>query len=82
MTVIMASGYVPPQGKLHLFIDFIPPDKRRRDDDNCFAAFKSGRDGLAQALGVDDHCFISHPFLSDTETVKGGEVRIRITGQP
>ena len=36
--------------------------------------------GLAQALGVDDSVFISHPFLSG-ETVAGGEVRIRITGE-
>lgn len=65
-------------GKIHLFIDFFPPDKRRRDDDNCYASFKSGRDGLAEALGVDDHRFVSHPYLQD-EVIKGGQVRVRIT---
>lgn len=34
-----------------------PPDGKKRDDDNMIAAFKSGRDGLADALRVDDHRF-------------------------
>lgn len=63
--------------KLHLFINFIRPDRRARDDDNVFAAFKSGRDGIAQALGIDDRHFRAHPYLSD-EVVKGGAVRVRI----
>ena len=36
-------------GDVHLWVDFYPPDKRRRDDDNVIAAFKAGRDGLADA---------------------------------
>lgn len=28
--------------------------KRRRDDDNAAASFKAGRDGIAEALGIDD----------------------------
>lgn len=35
-------------------IGFFPPDLRHRDDDNMTGAFKSGRDGIAQALGHDD----------------------------
>ena len=35
-------------------IQFAPPDKRARDDDNLIAMFKPGRDGLADALSVDD----------------------------
>ena len=31
-----------------------PPDNRRRDDDNMEGACKHHRDGIAQALGVDD----------------------------
>lgn len=68
-------------GKLHLFITFFPPDRRRRDDDNCIASFKSGRDGLADALGIDDSLFVVHSFLSD-RVVKGGQVRVRITEPP
>ena len=39
---------------LHLSLVFVPPDKRARDLDNCLAACKSGLDGLADVLGVDD----------------------------
>lgn len=31
------------------------PDRRRRDDDNMLASLKSHRDGIADALGVDDN---------------------------
>jgi len=65
-------------GKIHLFIDFYPPSKRRYDDDNCYSAIKSLRDGIADALGVNDRRFVGHPFLRD-EVVKGGDVRIRFT---
>lgn len=29
----------------------------RTDSDNVWAMLKAARDGIAQALGVDDHCF-------------------------
>ena len=64
---------------IHLFIDFIPPDWRARDDDNLVAAFKAGRDGIAQAMGIDDRNFRQHPFLRDDEVIKGGQVRVRVT---
>lgn len=73
-----AAGLTAPLtiGKLHLWIDFYPPDKRRRDDDNLVASFKNGRDGVADALGLDDNCFITHPLVWSTI---GGMVKIRIT---
>ncbi len=40
------------------------------------AAFKSGRDGLADALGVDDKLFRMHPEVSDSV---GGYVEVRLT---
>lgn len=73
------SGTVAPEGEVLLMIEFVPPDARRRDDDNCLAAFKAGRDGLADALGIDDNRFITQLRMS-RETVKGGEVRVRISG--
>lgn len=69
----------PPDGDLHLWMTFCPPDRRRRDDDNCIAAFKPGRDGLADALKIDDKRFCIHPYVSE-ET--GGVVKIKITGGP
>lgn len=44
-------------GPLLVHLMFCPPDNRKRDDDNFEAAFKSGRDGIADALGVDDNLF-------------------------
>jgi crossover junction endodeoxyribonuclease RusA len=43
---------------LPIRLDFMPPDDgRRRDLDNMLASVKSGLDGLALALGVDDNLF-------------------------
>lgn len=66
-------------GRVHLWIDFYPPDRRHRDDDNMIAAFKPGRDGLADALGIDDKRFVCHPFVRDEI---GGMVKVRLTAGP
>lgn len=68
-------------GQIHLFIDFYPPDRRARDDDNIIAAFKSGRDGLADALKIDDCHFRMHPFVERDQPVKGGQVRVVVTAR-
>ena len=67
------------EGRLHLWITFYPPDKRHRDDDNMIASFKSGRDGIADALGINDCRFITHPFVSDDI---GNFIKVEITGGP
>jgi len=66
-------------GHVHLFLDFHPPNRARRDDDNVIAAFKSGRDGLADALGIDDEHFRIHPVLRREHPVKRGGVSVVIT---
>ena len=76
-----AKGAKLPEGRLHLWIDFYPPDRRRRDDDGLLASMKAHRDGIADALGIDDSRFVSHPWLKD-EVRKGGQVVIKITGGP
>ena len=63
-------------GPIHLWLDFYPPDRRSRDDDNLVAAFKSGRDGLADALGIDDKRFQVHPRIMSEI---GGMVKVRLT---
>jgi len=73
------AGVKAPEGRVALSIEFVPPDARRRDDDNCLAAFKAGRDGLADALGIDDSRFVTTLWLSG-EPVKGGMVRVTIGG--
>ncbi len=70
-------GLTAPAGRLLLVIEFMPPNRQRRDDDNLIAAFKSGRDGLADALGVDDCLFVTQCSLS-TEVRPGGAVRVTL----
>lgn len=54
---LAAKIHIPADGPIRLQLDFFPPDRRRRDDDNPEAAFKHGRDGIAAALKVDDSRF-------------------------
>lgn len=76
------SGLVlPEEGRLHLWIDFYPPDRRHRDDDGLLSSMKAARDGIADALGINDSRFVSHPYIKD-EVRKGGAVEIRITPEP
>lgn len=77
---INAGWVAPSTPRIHLWIDFYPPTKRIPDDDNMLARCKGYRDGIADALGVDDRLFVSHPFVRN-EARKGGEVRIRLTGE-
>lgn len=67
------------EGRLHLWLEFFPPDRRHRDDDNMIASFKSGRDGIADALGIDDKRFVTHPMVMDEI---GGMVKFSITASP
>ena len=41
--------------RLHLRLEFVPPDRRRYDIDNLLARMKSGLDGLEDILGVNDN---------------------------
>ena len=67
-------------GTVFVTIAFHPPDKRRRDKDNMIAAFKSGQDGIADAIQVDDgDWFVSHVIR---EPVKGGCVEVTIESNP
>lgn len=71
---IRASDDIP------IRIDFYPPDRRIRDDDNLIASFKSGRDGLALAWGIDDHRIrVAGARLHETPTPNGC-VRITVSG--
>jgi crossover junction endodeoxyribonuclease RusA len=80
---VKALGVVPvlPEGKLHFWLDFFPPDNRRRDDDGMLSAFKSGRDGIADALRIDDNRFVTHIEVKDAHP-KDGMVWATITGGP
>lgn len=59
-----------------LTITFHPPDARHRDDDNMIASFKASRDGIADALGVDDRRFRPHYVFSEPEAPGRVEVEL------
>lgn len=62
--------------KLHLSLTFYPPTRRAFDLDNSLARMKSGLDGLADVLGVDD----KHWSLSIARADEiGGMVKVVVT---
>jgi crossover junction endodeoxyribonuclease RusA len=69
-----------PQGAVDIDLAFYPPDRRRRDSDNLQASLKAGLDGIADALGIDDHQFrLSAEMMTDTQP--GGAVVVTIRGR-
>lgn len=64
-------------GRVLLVLEFVPPDRRERDDDNLVACFKAGRDGIADALGINDNRFTTQ-FSLRAEPVKDGAVIVEI----
>lgn len=63
--------------RLHLTLEFVPPSRRAYDLDNCLAGAKSGLDGLADVLGVDDSRW-SLTIRKAPEGEIGGMVKVRI----
>lgn len=66
-------------GKLRLELTFYRPNRKAYDRDNLLARMKSGLDGVADGLRIDDKRF-------DTIAVRvadeiGGFVMVRITGE-
>ena len=74
-----ASGLQAPDGDGQILwvVEFIRPDRRHYDDDNLLGRIKALRDGVADALGVNDRRFVTQFSISD-EVVKGGAVRVSI----
>ena len=56
---------------------FYPPDKRKRDIDNCHSMMKGAQDGVCEYLGIDDSS-IKRTVLEWGEVVKGGKVVLRL----
>lgn len=78
--VARAHGLVPATdaGALHLILTFYPPTRRAFDLDNLLARMKSGLDGLADVMSVDD----SRWSLSIQKAGEvGGYVEVTITEQ-
>jgi crossover junction endodeoxyribonuclease RusA len=78
-TVAAMSGGGAPKWSNERFafvITAYPPDRRDRDDDNLKASLKGHRDGIAQALGVDDSRFDER--FQWGEPVKGGKIVVEV----
>lgn len=72
----LSGAKIGLSGEIKIKVSFYPPDRRKRDDDGIIGAFKNGRDGLADALGVDDNRFrASYEF---GEPTKGGAVVVTV----
>lgn len=63
--------------ELSVSLTFCPPDRRARDMDNCIASLKSGLDGLADILGVDDSRWTL--VVSMGEPTTGGAVLVEVS---
>jgi Holliday junction resolvase RusA-like endonuclease len=64
----------PESAEIAVHIEFHPPDARRRDRDNMVASMKAALDGVAQALGVDDHRFRLRPTFHPPRPPKGAVI--------
>ena len=62
--------------QIRMTITFVPPDRRHRDDDNMIASLKAARDGIADALGVNDRRFRPNYVFAEPE--KPGRVEVEI----
>lgn len=66
-----------PEGERFAFVvTAYPPTAHARDDDNMGAMVKAQRDGIAEALGIDDNLFDQR--LQWGEPVKGGKLVIEV----
>ena len=65
---------------VHLKLTFYPPTRRSFDLDNLLARMKSGLDGLADVLGVDDSQWTLE-ISKSSEPTRGGFVHVTITEQ-
>ena len=74
--VVGGSVRRPGWDRAHVSMTFCPPDKRRRDLDNCISSTKAARDGIADALGIDDSKFETTYRMG--EPVKGGAVLVTV----
>lgn len=65
------------EGAITFRVTFYPPDKRHRDDDNMVASIKAARDGIAEALAVNDRRFRAEYYFN--EPCKPGRVEVELS---
>jgi len=69
------SGLILPNANLQAFIKINPPDSRWRDDDNILASLKGHRDGIFDALGINDK-MVKLSTHGMGKIIKGGQITI------
>jgi crossover junction endodeoxyribonuclease RusA len=72
--MVKQSGMQPTES-MRVFLTFYKPSNRRMDLDNCLASMKSGLDGVADALGIDDKHFKLTVTMADE---LGGYVKLEL----
>lgn len=72
LTLAALKGWTPPWQAVALHWEFHPKTANRPDDDNAESSCKAYRDGIADALGIDDAKFTT--TRSFGQPVKGGAV--------
>lgn len=72
------AGVRPAEAVAEVRFTFSPPDRIRRDVDNCIAASKGAVDGIALALGIDDSRIPMRFPATLSEPVAGGAIRVEI----
>lgn len=75
-TSTATAGCLPPDAVLRVWLCFRPPNARKRDMDNLVACMKSGLDGLADGLSVDDSMF--RLTIEYGPPVVGGAVEVEV----
>lgn len=69
-------GVILPPERHHVTIIFYPPTNAQRDVDNCLASLKSGLDGAADGLGINDKYF--RPITIDFANADKNNPRVEI----
>jgi crossover junction endodeoxyribonuclease RusA len=77
LAIVARKGH-KASGRQRLDFTFYPPGNHRYDRDNLIARMKAGIDGIADAMGMDDHNF-DIGNIDIAPAVKGGLVRIHIS---
>lgn len=72
---------VPAGHVVEIEFVFVPPNKRRFDDDGLASRMKATRDGIADYLGCDDNCFVQTHRVAKVPT-PGGEVLAKLKISP
>ena len=73
--ILAALGIRPVHGRLAVHVDVFPPDRRRRDIDNCL---KSLLDALQHGGAYADDSQIVRLTIEKCEPVEGGKTVVRI----